>query len=174
MEDQSTINWLTIIIAGYAAIVATGALALEVRRWFESGPRLSIDLMPEAETINIPGTEGKTYLLAKVSNRGNAPTTIMHFGVCEFRTWSARIRSKADWTAIVPHPHLPDSAPILPSTLQPGAVWTGMARYDDEGDLKRRVGSGKLYVFIYASHTDKPLFKLVRLAPQPPADAQQI
>jgi hypothetical protein len=33
MEHQAVTDWLTIIVAVYAAVVATGALALEVRRW---------------------------------------------------------------------------------------------------------------------------------------------
>jgi hypothetical protein len=130
--------------------------------------------MPEAQTVNIPGTEGNTYLLAKVFNRGNSPTTILNFGFCEFGGWFARIRSKADWTAIVPCPHMPGSAPIIPCTLQPGEIWTGMAAHDHEGELVRRARSGKLFVVIYASHSDKPLFQRVHLAPQPPKDAQEI
>jgi len=62
---------LTTGVAVYAAIVATGALFLEVRRWFESGPRLNIHVMPEAKTFNLPGTENNTYLVATVKNRGN-------------------------------------------------------------------------------------------------------
>ena len=39
------------IVAAYAAIVATGALFLEVRRWFEDGVKLSISMMPRAGVI---------------------------------------------------------------------------------------------------------------------------
>ena len=44
-------------VAVYAAIVATGALFLEVRRWFESGPRLY--LMASTNMIFVGGGADK-------------------------------------------------------------------------------------------------------------------
>lgn len=85
-------DWWTIGIAAYAAIVSTGALFLELRRWFEAGPRLNIHVMPEAKTFNIPGTEKNIYLLATVTNRGNTPTTITHFVLSDYETWFNHLR----------------------------------------------------------------------------------
>jgi hypothetical protein len=39
----------------YAAIVATGALFLEIRRWFESGPRLKVTIICPA--IQVGGAQ---------------------------------------------------------------------------------------------------------------------
>ena len=174
MSGTSITAWLAIAVAAYAAIVATAVLGLEVRRWFEAGARLKTTIMPEAKTFGIPGTEDSTYIVAAVANRGNAPTTITHFAVRDFGSWFGRIRSKPTWTAVIPNPQPPGSSPGLPKTLQPGEIWTGMARYDDEGDLKGRVEAGQLHVMIYASHTDKPSLIRVRVPPRPPEDAEEI
>ncbi len=172
MSETSITDWLVITVAAYAAIVATGALGLEVRRWFESGARLKIHIMPEAETFNIPGTEDKTYLVATVTNRGNAPTTITHFALRDYGSWLGRLRSKPTWTVVIPSPHPPGTTPNIPMTLQPGEIWTGMALHDDK--FKGRIDAGQLYVMIYASHADKPILKRVHIPAQPPEDAEEI
>ncbi len=121
-----SMNWLTIAVAAYAAVVASAALALEVRRWFESGARLKISCMPNAKTINVPGTEGAAFLIASVANRGNAPTTITHFALYEYKNWFDRLRSKPAWTAVIVNPAPPGALVGLPCVLQPGEVWTGI------------------------------------------------
>ncbi len=116
MTELINTDWLVIAVAAYAAIVATGALALEVRRWFESGARLKIHIMPEAETFNMPGTEDKTYLVATVTNRGNAPTTITHFALRDYGSWLGRLRSKPTWTVVIPSPQPPGTTSIIPKS----------------------------------------------------------
>lgn len=63
----------------YAAIVATAALALEVRRWVESGPRLVLTIMSQAKAFGGPVPDENTYLHARVTNRGVMPTTLTNF-----------------------------------------------------------------------------------------------
>jgi hypothetical protein len=160
MESQTvtTTDWWTVIIAAYAAIVATGALFLEVRRWFESGPRLAIQVKPEMELVEErEGHDDDLYLLANVTNRGNAATTITHFWLADYGSLIRRIRSKPKWTAIV-KPGVAWSQ--VPYTLKPGDVWTGLARHND--DTRGRMEGRWLYVMIRASHADKPLSKRVR------------
>ena len=164
-------DW-TIIVAAYAAIVATGALALEVRRWFESGPRLNIQVMPEMKTFNMPGTEDNTYLIADVANRGNSPTTITHFAMRDFGSWFGRLRSKAKWSGIVVRPYPAGAAPNIPAKLEPGERWSGMALHNDE--LRSAIDAGWLYVLIYASHSDKPIMQRVRVRAKPPEDAEKV
>ena len=162
-------DWWTTIIAAYAAVVATGALFLEVRRWFESGPRLSITVMPKTKAVNFPGEEGSTYLAAIVKNRGNAPTTITNFALLEYGSWLSRLRSKPTWAVIIA------AGPVfnpLPKVVQPGEVWSGLTRHDDE--LGSRIEAGNLYVVIYASHTDKPHHKRVHVSAKPPEDPEKI
>jgi hypothetical protein len=160
-------DWWTVIIAAYAAIVATGALGLEIRRWFESGPRLSITVMPQGTMVGLPGEEGSSYLVAIVVNRGNAPTTITHYALFAYGTWLSRLRSKPTWASIV---IAGETFSPLPNLLQPGEVWTGMARHNRE--IENLIDSGNLYVVIYASHTDRPTMKRVRRPAKPPAETQ--
>jgi hypothetical protein len=93
-------DWWTIVVAAYAAIVATGALALEIRRWFESGPRLSIRVMPEAEMVPAIDSKNATYLLAVATNRGNLPTTITNFALLDYGSWRGHLRRKHTWAGI--------------------------------------------------------------------------
>ena len=165
-------NLWGVVIATYAAIVATGALFLEVRRWFETGPRLNIGFIANAETFGMPGTEGNTYIAVNVSNRGTEATTITNFALHEFGTWLDRLRFKPKWSAIVPNPQPPGSEPNLPSILQPGEMWHGMAKHDDE--LLARIKTGRLYLAIYASHTSRPILQRVTLSAEPPGDAQRM
>ena len=171
MTESMDTGWWAIAVATYAAIVATGVLTLEVRRWSESGARLKIDIMPEAETVNIPGTEDNTYLIATVANRGNGPTTITHFALRDYGSWLGRLRSKPTWTAVIPSPHPPGATPNIPMTLQPGEIWSGMALHDDQ--LRDRIDAGQLYVMIYASHADKPICKRVHIPARPSEDSEE-
>lgn len=63
-------------IAIFAVIIASGALALEIRRWFESGVRLSVSVMADAQLAGGLEEDDAEYLGVFVVNRGNTPTTI--------------------------------------------------------------------------------------------------
>lgn len=158
------------IIAIYAAIVATSALALEVRRWFESAIRLTVNLMPEAKMSDDP--TDRTYLAVFVVNRGSAPTTITHFALYEYPSAWARFRRKQSWSAIVLRPAPPGTPHNLPQQVDPNVQWTGIAVYDDE--LMERRKRGHLYVAISATHSDKPALKRVPRPVQVPSDADTI
>ena len=154
-------NDASAIAAIYAAIVATAALALEVRRWFESGPRLSLTLMPEAEVYDADIPDPNTYLLARVTNRGTMPTTITHYCLLEYRSLFHRLVGKDNRTAWVRQPF---GGHPLPYLLQSGTEWSGSAIYDEE--LREWAISGKLFVAIYHSHARRPLQAKVKLAPK--------
>jgi hypothetical protein len=128
--------------------------------------------MSEAEMINVPGTEGNKYLVATVSNRGNAPTTLTHFVLTDFDNWFARLRSKPNLIGVVANPEIHPQARSMTQSLQPGERWTGMTLVDD--DLSRRIDNGYLHVLIYASHVDKPVRKRVHKPIKPPADAKNV
>lgn len=146
--------WWQTVAAIYAAIVATGALFLEVRRWAESGARIAISVWSEAILLNVPGHDPEeTYISVTVVNRGSSPTTITNFGLMEFRHSLARVRRRSSKSAIVTNPAVVAGMPGLPHVLVPGAQWQGMARHNDE--LVKWMDSGKLYVAIFASHSDR-------------------
>lgn len=159
------IDWSTIAVAGYAAIVATAALALEVRRWFESGPRLHVSLMPVGRLVGDDDDEAD-YLVANVTNRGSSPTTITTFGLMDYETRLSWLRRKPRWHGFAPRPELPGSTPSLPKFLQPGERWTGVVKYNE--DLAKRRDLGFLYVGIYASHSGKPAVARLRMSNMPP------
>lgn len=157
------------VIASYAAIVSTGVLSLEVRRWFESAIRLSVTMMPEAKMTDDPSD--RTYLAVFVVNRGPTPTTVTHMTLHEYPSLWARLRGKASWNAIVPNP-APAGHPNIPQQVDPNARWVGMAVYDD--DLMERRKRGHLYVAIQATHSDKATLKRVPRPVQVPSDAKAI
>jgi hypothetical protein len=145
-------------IAVYAAIVATGALALEVRRWFENKPRLSISASPNMKLYLRGETSDATYLTVTVSNRGQSTTTVTHFGLNAYPTIWRRIRNKPSHTMAVPMAN-PPGGQQLPHILQPGHHWSGMAIQDD--DVARMIKAQTLWVTIYAAHRQKPFYKRV-------------
>jgi hypothetical protein len=149
---------VTAYAAIYAAIVATAALALEVRRWFESGPRLSLTLIPEAKVYGGIVDDKNVYLHARVTNRGSMQTTITNFGLHEYKSIFHRWTMRAKKSAIVP---VPKNAQPLPYLLLPGTEWAGSTIYNEE--LRSWAESGKLFVAIYHSYSNYPIQRKVRL-----------
>lgn len=145
-------------IAIYAAIIATGALFLEVRRWFETGAKIRTDIMPFANVIGGYEKDENDYLFVGVTNNGDRPTTITHFVLHEYDSVFHRLVRKARYSGIVPKPEL-SGTPALPFLLEPGIRWGGQAIYNEE--LLARAKSGKLFVGVYCSHSTKPFLKWV-------------
>ena len=87
-------------VAVYAAIVATGAVFLEVRRWFESGPRLY--LMASTNMIFVGGGADRSirYACISVSNRGSLPTTITNLCLLQYDNWWRKFRNKPIKSAV--------------------------------------------------------------------------
>ena len=154
------------LVAFYAAIVATGALALEIRRWFETGPKIVVRATPNMTMLD--GREQtKGILVVNVANRGDVPTTIKNFGILEYSGFWARWRDKCSQSFIVPHPQAKGNAPIVPFVLKPGEQWMGMAhpRPEVTGDLE----TGTFWAAIYTSDRDKPYLGRIRKRQAVPA-----
>ena len=149
---MSDINIWVAVVAAYAALVATAALALEVRRWVEARARLAIHISPEMSYTG-DADEDTRYLVVEVVNRGTISTTITHFVLEEYPTWWAALRRKQTYAAMILRP-MPEGVPWnIPQVLGPGERWSGMARHTD--DLVERAKGGRLYVAIYASHRNR-------------------
>ena len=152
------INIWVAVVAAYAALIATAALALEVRRWVEDRARLAINISPEMAYTG-DADEDTRYLIADVSNRGTLATTITLFALEEYPTWWAVLRRKQTYASVIISP-VPEGTPSnIPSTLHPGERWTGMARHDD--DFVERAKGGRLYVAIYASHRNRQTIRRI-------------
>jgi len=145
---MDTTDW----IAGLALLVAGGALALEIRRWFESGPRLLLSVM--ADAVHVPADDGRPKYAITIVNRGNAPTTLTHmvaFGYkSRFHKWARR---KAYFTAIVPKNEIPQEVGAFRN-------WILVGRYDDRLTEMRK--KGQLYVGVIATHRTRPILAWVR------------
>ncbi|WP_147290411.1 hypothetical protein [Pannonibacter phragmitetus] len=140
-------------VAAYAAIVATGALALEIRRWFETGPRISV--RARADTVLLDGDRKTEGLIAvDVVNRGDAPTTLKNLLVLKFPSRWDRWRMNPCRTFVIPHPQSNGSPPILPDVLQPGRVWTGFV--PDRPDVTGDIQTGEFWAAVYATDRDRP------------------
>lgn len=142
------------VVAIYAAIVATGALALEVRRWFESGPKICVKASPNMTLIGGGAKEATDLLVVNVVNRGDMPTTITNFGLLDYPNLWARWRRRPARSFVIPHPQPKGHPPIVPQQLSPGQQWMGMASPSPEvvGDVQ----TGTMWAAIYTTDRDQP------------------
>jgi hypothetical protein len=164
---------LQIVATGYAAIVATGALALEIRRWFETGPRLVISIMPNAMTFG-GGNADEELCAVTVTNRGRNATTITHLVLYEFPDWVQRLlpnwlqRLMPKWvrriykspvkTYFVQNSHIRGQPP-LPWEIGPNQQWFGGIHKNPT--LIPDLQTGNFYVGVIASHSSRTKFKRI-------------
>jgi len=142
-------------IAIYAAIVATGALFLEIRRWFESGPQIHVRATPNMMVLGGSSPEEeRDLLMVHAYNRGDQPTTITNMVIFEYSSRWSRWRGRPKSTFLIPHPQLTGRPPIIPAELRPGGQWSGMARTRSEitGDLQ----SGCFWAGVVTTDRDRP------------------
>jgi hypothetical protein len=146
-------NALTITLALYAALVSTAVFVLEIRRWIESGPRLSISLMTNAQFL---GQEDQpAFVLVNVFNRGSLPTTItnlsLHYYWYPFHRYLG-LRERR--MMVVLDPRVPGNQQATPQLIKPGETWSGAV--DRNAEFLEMARTGCLYVGVTASHADKP------------------
>ncbi|MBV8888917.1 MAG: hypothetical protein JO305_04545 [Alphaproteobacteria bacterium] len=157
--------------------VSLAAFALQLRRWFDEGVKLSMSVMSEAQMIGGFDDDEERYIAITVTNRGSAATTITHmvlynypdrlslfFSKCP-RFVQRCFKKRRPQTFIVVN-----KAPLpLPHLLEPGRNWHGMARHTPE--LRKMIEDTRLYVGVIGSHSDKTFFRRVRKW-TPPKDAK--
>jgi hypothetical protein len=153
-------DWWAVGVAMYAAIVATGALALEIRRWFDGRARLVVDAAPNIKTINVRFGEGKTFVRVYVINRGSSPTTITGLYLRSYKTVFHKWLRIVHKNAVVANPNLPGTETgKLPSMLSPGEQWTGITLQTKE--LEEWTNKDIVYLSVSSTHKEKPtLFRL--------------
>jgi hypothetical protein len=154
------------VATGYAAIVATLAFGLEIRRWLKEAPRLDVSLVPDGVVIGgDPGDDEDNLMVVYVVNRGGASTTLENLFLFEFESGLSRWRRRPKRSFIVANPQLKDHAPNLPSLLDPNQRWTGIIR---NGRIGFDPQTGDFYVGIGASHSKRPI--LTRIPQNPFSD----
>ena len=153
----------------YAGIVATAALALEVRRWFESGPKLRLSVMQHARLTH--DSSNSSYIALTAINIGEVPTTITHLTLQQFPSLWSYLRAKPSWTALVPKPNLDGMPPVIPKLINPGEQWTGLANRTE--DLIEMSKKARLYIGVVHSFCSKPVLIKLDFKPDPLENAEE-
>jgi len=150
MESQ-----LTILAAWWGALVATLVLLWDIFKWETAGPRLRLTVRANYMTVNIPESEGGTFVMVTVDNIGDSATTITGLGFVYFKNHFNRYREKYDGKGMaVVRPSPGDSQP-LPYIIQPGGQWLGMA--DQTEGIKKKSQEGHLICRISHSFSERPV-----------------
>lgn len=152
-------------VAIYAAIVATGALFLEIRRWFEGRPRLHVSVTtPMTIATGPPAEILKRSLEIRVTNRGRSPTTLQSVVLQMYPNRLQWLLDRPPLGVVLERPEsLVDSTNDLPYILHSGAQWRGWI--DDKRIIAMFFDTNhadRVYVAVYASHTDTPAVERVR------------
>ncbi|MDX0802475.1 hypothetical protein GOD37_26360 [Sinorhizobium medicae] len=145
------------IAAFYAAVVATGALFLEVRRWFESGVRLRLS----ANYLYAMGTPTRhePMIGVEVSNIGDQPTTLTSMEIRIYRSKLHKILGQHKVRAAIIDPSgIGGYLQALPHIIEPGKLWRG--GFEAESSVFRD-HPGVAYAAVHTSRRKKPF--LVRL-----------
>jgi hypothetical protein len=156
------------IATAYAAIVATAAFALEVRRWLKERPKLDITLMPDAVMVTSGWSDedenderdesDERFLVVNVVNLGGTSTTIEGLSLVEFTTFGRRWLRRPNRSFIVPQPQ-PKGYPInVPSQLRPNERWTGIV---SKRSTPVDIETGIFYTQIAATHSKRSTLKRI-------------
>jgi hypothetical protein len=173
MSESPQVDAPEVTIARYALwvsmaalAVSAGAFSLELRRWIESGVKLSMTVMSDAMLFGGIADDENTYVSVTVTNRGDAPTTITHMLFYNYPKRLARYMPRQlarHWKSQSPKIMLvvnTGNPGPLPFHLEPGKNWVGLAAHTP--DLEHMIAAGNLYLGIIGSHSDQTLFKRVR------------
>jgi hypothetical protein len=135
--------------------VATSALLLNLKTWFDSGVKLKLNLMAHGMVIGgDPRREESDLVVLTVTNRGDASTMITHMVLFEMTSWWRRLRVRPNKSYLIPNPQLKGYPPNVPSDLEPAKKWTGAIRKRE--DTIPDLHTGNFYTGIYASHRNRP------------------
>ena len=156
--DVSTAEFYTVAIAVYAAVVATAVAIWDVVKWKMQGPNLEVQVQSGMKLYGGGATDDREFIVLRVTNRGDRPTTITTMGYLLYRDdfvawWS---RNSNTWAAIVPNP---SEVQPLPFVLAPGLQWVGMG--EQVAELTKKARSGCLMCAVYHSNTNKPIMRQV-------------
>jgi hypothetical protein len=161
MTESTWTAPLESVATAYAAIVATLAVGLEIRRWLKEAPRLDVSLVPDGAVVGGGHSDEDNLLIVHVVNRGGASTTLENLFLFEFESGLSRWRHRPKRSFILPNPQLKAYAPNLPSLLEPNQRWTRIIR---KGLMEFDPQTGDFYVGIGASHSKR--HTLTRIPPK--------
>lgn len=160
MTTTITIDW-TLVIAIYAAVVATFTLLWDWWKWLHAGPQLDVTVQSGMKMLNDPQFADKWLMVMRATNRGDRPTTLTHFTVHKYDSRWKFMRRRSSYDAIVNT--WGQGVQTTPHVLQPGAVWTGVAT--QTADIEQMARDGLVYLGLVHSHSKKPILRRVKLKP---------
>ena len=146
-------------IALVALVVASCALALEVRRWVEAGPGVRLQASPMRSLFTKFGAKaetGENRVHISITNTGSATTNITHVFVADYRSWFFRWRDRAEGYTVFYDAEKKEEV----YELKPGGMFNiEIHPRDDELNIKRK----DLWYGVYCTHRRQPyLCKLGR------------
>ena len=142
------------IIATIALIVSSGALALEIRRWFDDRPKLRVTATANFRAY--PYDDGSRRIMVTVENFGTRPTSIRVLYIVRYRSFFDRMIYKKDEVAVIVDPGIDP----VPFRLEVGSVWRGFIIQD--GDVNDWVQKRQAVVEVFHSHSLRSLRTLVK------------
>jgi len=148
--------------SGGSLIVAAALLALEIRRRLDEGVKLAMTIMQDGRMYGGIQQDEASYLVASVTNRGSAPTTITHLVLFNYPNQFARWLPK--WVTRWVKSQRPETFLVTtgipappPFVLEPGRNWMSAVKRTPE--LAQKIESGNFYVGVIGSHSDKTLVR---------------
>lgn len=135
----------TDFIATLALVIAAATFVLQVKQWFDSGPKIKLSVMGDA--LEFPGPDRTPKIALTVTNRGSERTQITHMVAFSYSSWWKWFRRHQDYAAIV-------NSTNVPSPVEPKDYWMGMAKYNPK--IMELRDKQQLYVGVIMTHRDKP------------------
>jgi hypothetical protein len=154
-------NWKPEVwIAIYAACVSTGALLVQVRNWFASGPSLRISVMSDGLIIGgDPQFDERDLVIVNATNVGSADTMVTGLGIEERYPFYYFWRRAAINSYVVLNPQMLGYPANVPQLLEPAHRWTGIIRNrEDMANLR----DGDHYVALHVSHRTRPYLRRIK------------
>jgi hypothetical protein len=159
MTEPTWTSPLEAVATAYAAVVATLAFGLEIRRWLKEAPRLDVSLVPDGVVIGgDPSDDEDNFMIVYVVNRGGASTKLENLFLFEFESDLSRWRRRPKRSFIVANPQRKGYPPNLPSLLEPNQRWTGIIH---KGRIEFDPQTGDFYVGIAATHSKRTTLKRI-------------
>jgi hypothetical protein len=152
-------------VAIYAAIVATGALFLNIRSWFEGRPRVRLTIIAEGMVIGGgPEVDETDLVILTVTNISKTTVLITNLLLWEMPTWWRRLRKRPTRTFVVTNPAIRGYGQNIPFLLEPARVWHGVVR--QRPDILPDLLTGRFYLGLATSHLKRPVLqRVVTLGP---------
>jgi hypothetical protein len=148
-------------VAIYAACVASGALLLQLRTWFTSGPRLRVSIISDGLIIG-GGAEfdEDDLVIVNVINVGTATTMITNPTLQERFPFYYFWRRASIKAYVVTNPHMKGYPRNVPQLLEPAHQWTGIIR--NRPDIIKNIRDGDHYAAVHTTSRKRPYLRWIK------------